>query len=471
MRYRIERDALGERQVPAEAYYGIQTLRAKENFEITKRGICRQMIKSLAIVKKACAKANCDAGMISEENARVIMLSCDEILNGRLHGQFITDLIQGGAGTSMNMNANEVIANRANEMLGGKKGEYQFVHPIDDLNCGQSTNDVIPTAGKIAIIKQLKKLSVELKKFVNCLSSKAKELDDVIKIGKTHLEDALPIRMGQQFSAMASVLTRDLKRIDNAIDALSEINMGATAIGTGLNANAKYSKKVVTYLTKFSGETLKTAKDLIDSTRSLDCYVVTSSVLKILAVNLSKIANDIRLMASSNFNEITLPHVQPGSSIIPGKFNPVIPEVVNQVSFYVIGLDATITKAVEAGQLELNVFQPVILMSLFDQLSSLRRGIRTFNELAVSGITANVEQCKAGLNSINTQVTALSPHIGFEKACAIAKEAIESKKSIKDIVIANGLLSKDDVETILDIENLVNSGISGEELLEKKIIK
>lgn len=366
MRYRIERDSLGERQVPAEAYYGIETLRGKENFEITKRGICRQLIKALAIVKKAAAKANIDAGNISEKVGKAIMLACDEILNGRLHGQFVTDLIQGGAGTSINMNANEVIANRANELLGGRKGDYDFVHPNDHVNFGQSTSDVIQTAGKIAVVKQLKKLQVELKKLYNSYLDKAEEFKDVIKTGRTHLQEALPITLGQEFYAYASALNRDIKRIDTAIDALLEVNLGGTAIGTGLNANEKYCKKVILHLSKFSGEDVRIAKNLIDATRNLDAFGYASSMLKLLAIDLSKTASDLRLMASSGpngFNEIILPNVQPGSSIMPGKFNPVIPEVVNQVCFYVMGLDVTVTKAIEAGQLELNVFEPLILMS------------------------------------------------------------------------------------------------------------
>lgn len=392
MRYRIERDSLGERQVPAEAYYGIETLRGKENFEITKRGICRQLIKALAIVKKAAAKANIDAGNISEKVGKAIMLACDEILNGRLHGQFVTDLIQGGAGTSINMNANEVIANRANELLGGRKGDYDFVHPNDHVNFGQSTSDVIQTAGKIAVVKQLKKLQVELKKLYNSYLDKAEEFKDVIKTGRTHLQEALPITLGQEFYAYASALNRDIKRIDTAIDALLEVNLGGTAIGTGLNANEKYCKKVILHLSKFSGEDVRIAKNLIDATRNLDAFGYASSMLKLLAIDLSKTASDLRLMASSGpngFNEIILPNVQPGSSIMPGKFNPVIPEVVNQVCFYVMGLDVTVTKAIEAGQLELNVFEPLILMSLFEEITTLRRAARTFNNLAITDLKVN----------------------------------------------------------------------------------
>lgn len=415
MRYRIERDSLGERQVPAEAYYGIETLRGKENFEITKRGICRQLIKALAIVKKAAAKANIDAGNISEKVGKAIMLACDEILNGRLHGQFVTDLIQGGAGTSINMNANEVIANRANELLGGRKGDYDFVHPNDHVNFGQSTSDVIQTAGKIAVVKQLKKLQVELKKLYNSYLDKAEEFKDVIKTGRTHLQEALPITLGQEFYAYASALNRDIKRIDTAIDALLEVNLGGTAIGTGLNANEKYCKKVILHLSKFSGEDVRIAKNLIDATRNLDAFGYASSMLKLLAIDLSKTASDLRLMASSGpngFNEIILPNVQPGSSIMPGKFNPVIPEVVNQVCFYVMGLDVTVTKAIEAGQLELNVFEPLILMSLFEEITTLRRAARTFNNLAITDLKVN-PNLKYHIDNSVFLITALTPHIGL----------------------------------------------------------
>lgn len=466
MRYRIEKDLLGERQVPAESYYGIETLRGKENFEITKRGICRQLIKALAIVKKSSAKANMDAGNISDEIGKAIMLACDEILNGRLHGQFVTDLIQGGAGTSMHMNANEVIANRANEILGGRKGEYNFVHPNDHVNFGQSTNDVIPTAGKIAIIKQLKKLQVELKKLYNTYLDKAEEFKDIVKMGRTHLQEALPLTLGQEFSAYASNLMRDIKRIDTSIDALLEINMGATAIGTSLNANEKYRKKVIFHLGKFSGEPVRAAKDLIDSTRNLDAFLLTSSTLKTLATNLSKTANDIRLMSSSNFNELILPRVQAGSSIMPGKYNPVVPEMLNQVCFYVIGLDVTITQAVEAGQLELNVFLPIILMSLFEQLSTLRRGVRTFNTLAISGIKANPKTFNIE-NSIYL-ITALAPHIGHAKACSIVNDATNKNKTIKEILIEEHLIDCDLIDTILNGHDLTSPGIVKEEHLKNK---
>ena len=468
MRYRIERDSLGERQVPAEAYYGIETLRGKENFEITKRGICRQLIKALAIVKKAAAKANIDAGNISEKVGKAIMLACDEILNGRLHGQFVTDLIQGGAGTSINMNANEVIANRANELLGGRKGDYDFVHPNDHVNFGQSTSDVIQTAGKIAVVKQLKKLQVELKKLYNSYLDKAEEFKDVIKTGRTHLQEALPITLGQEFYAYASALNRDIKRIDTAIDALLEVNLGGTAIGTGLNANEKYCKKVILHLSKFSGEDVRIAKNLIDATRNLDAFGYASSMLKLLAIDLSKTASDLRLMASSGpngFNEIILPNVQPGSSIMPGKFNPVIPEVVNQVCFYVMGLDDTVTKAIEAGQLELNVFEPLILMSLFEEITTLRRAARTFNNLAITDLKVN-PNLKYHIDNSVFLITALTPHIGYDTACSIVNEAMKENKTIKEIVLEKGLLSNSLIDEILNNRDITSSGIAGESILK-----
>ena len=469
MRYRIERDALGEKQVPAEAYYGIHSLRSKENFDITKRGINRQMIKALAYIKKACAKANADVGYLEPEKAKVIMLACDEILNGRLHGQFITDLIQGGAGTSMNMNANEVIANRANEMLGGKKGVYDLIHPLDHVNFSQSTNDVIPTAGKIAVIRQTKKLIVELKKLQNSFSQKGNEFSDIIKIGKTHLQDAAPMTLGSQFDAFATAISKDIKRIENAIDTLLEINIGATVIGTGINADPKYAKKAIQNIAKYTGEDFKQAKNLYDATRNIDGFLSMSSAIKSLAVNLSKIANDLRLLSSGyTNNEIILPIVQAGSTIIPGKINPVVLEVVNQVSFYVFGMDTTITKACEAGQLELNVYLPVVLSTLFEGLNTIRRAARTLREKAIDGLKANVSHCHNNVINCPTLVTALIPHIGYEQALNIILEANESGESIVEVAVKKGFFTESEVNSILNINNFTSPGIAGEEILKKK---
>ncbi len=470
-KYRIETDSLGEKLVPVEAYYGIQTLRAKENFQITKQKVHKEMIKGIAISKKAAAFANYDAGMIHEEIYKAIAKACDEIISGKFYRQFITDMIQGGAGTSMNMNANEVIANRAQEILGGKKGIYDIVHPNDHVNFGQSTNDIIPTAGKIAAIKLTEKLLLEMRRLHRSYLDKANEFGGVIKMGRTHLQDAVPIRLGQEFNAFASALERDIKRIECAIKDLKILNMGATAVGTGLNANTTYIETVVKIISDFTHIDFVQADDLVDSTRNLDPFVWLSSALKTCAISLSKTANDLRLMASgpkTGFNEINLPQMQPGSSIMPGKINPVIPEVINQVAFQVIGNDVTITKAAEAGQLELNVFEPVLFANLFETLDILRRGIRTFYRRAISGITVNKDLCVLYVERSAGIVTALAPHIGYKIAADIAKEAIRLNKPIKDLVIEKEILSKEDLDVILNINNLTSPGISGEELLIKK---
>lgn len=471
MRYRIETDSLGALQVPAEAYYGIQTLRGKNNFAITKRGLSRQMIKGLATVKKAAANANADVGLLDADRARAISLSCDEILNGRLHGQFITDLIQGGAGTSMNMNANEVIANRANEMLGGEKGKYDIVHPLDHVNCGQSTNDVVPTAGKIAAYRQTKKLVVEMKKLISSIENKASEFKGVYKMGRTHLQAAVPMTLEQEFKGYASAFGRHLTRIEDAMKGLLEINLGATAIGTSLNAHPKYIKKVIQYISKYTGEDYHLAKNLIDNTSNLDSFLWLSSAFKTLATQLSKVANDLRLMSGDQidgFSELILPRVQPGSSAMPGKFNPVILEVVNQVSFYVIGLDTTITKAVEAGQFQLNVYTPVILYSIFEQINSLRRAVRSFREKAIEGLEVNPLISKQLENVSDYNITPLVPHLGYDTTTRIVLEAKETNTSIKDIILREGLIPEADLDTILDIQNMATPGIIKEELIIEK---
>lgn len=461
MRFRVERDALGEKKVPAEAYYGIQSLRSKENSQITKRGLSRQMIKALAVIKKAAARANEDAGIIAPNVAEAISLSCDEIINGRLHGQFITDLIQGGAGTSMNMNANEVIANRANEMLGGEKGKYNFVHPIDHVNRSQSTNDVVPTAAKITTLRLTKKLIVDMKKIQNACLEKANEFKDIYKMGRTHLQDAVPMTFGQHFGALASMMERDIKRVEHAMNGLLEINMGATAIGSGLNTNPIYVTKVIQYICQFTGEDYYQSKDLFDSTRHLDPFLWLSSAIKTAAVNLSKAANDFRLMASGpnyGLSEVILPEMQPGSTIMPGKVNPVIPEVVNQTAFYVIGLDATITSAVEAGQLELNVFGPVIYASIVDMLNYFRRAVRVLREKVIEGIIVN-QTISLKDKKTNSLLAVLIPYIGYELCTEIIQESEETNTPIKTLILSKTNLTEEEIAEIFDIEKMTTPHI------------
>lgn len=471
MRYRIERDSIGEKKVPADAYYGIQTLRSKENFSITKRTVHKQMIKSLAVVKKSAALANLDANLISLDVAKAIALACDDVLNGRFHSQFITDAIQGGAGTSLNMNINEVIANRANEIMGGLRGEYNFVHPLDHVNFGQSTNDVIPTAGKITVITLTRKLIIELKKLHKAFEDKSKTFAGVLKMGRTHLQDAVPISVGQEFGAIASTIERDIRRIESTLEDLTYANMGATAVGTGLNADPVYTSRILHRLNEFTKMDFKHPDNMIDITRNLDSFLHCSSVLKTLAVNLSKTASDLRLMASgpkTGFNEIYLPQVQPGSTIMPGKVNPVIPEVVNQVCFQVIGNDLTITKAAEAGQLELNVFGPVLYANLFDSIDFLRRAAKTLRTKAVEGLTVNNDRCIEYVEKSAWIITALTPHIGYEKCAEIAKQSQITNKTIKQLVIEQNLLTDDEINIIFDISKYTSPGIFGQALLKNK---
>ena len=376
MRYRIEQDALGERQISAEAYYGIHTLRGKENFELTKRVINRQMIKALAIIKKSAARTNADLDLLSEDYAKAISLSCDEILNGRLHGQFITDFIQGDSGSGMNMNANEVIANRANEMLGSKKGLYDLVDPLKHVNHGQSAYDVIPTAGKIALIRQTKKLNVELKKLVNSFSGKASSFKNGVFVNET---------LCQTFDAFSNVLNRDLKRIENAIEGLLDINIGVTLYGD----NVKYIKKLVGYISKFSGEEFRPAKNIIDSTINLDCFLQLSSSVKCLAVDMLKVSNDLRFIGGTNYGEISFPLVQELITKKTESANSTILEAINQVCFYAIGLDSTVTHAIELTQLETNENLPIILYSLFESINTLRRAARTLREKVIDLISLN----------------------------------------------------------------------------------
>ncbi|WP_413380190.1 aspartate ammonia-lyase [Alkalihalobacillus sp. 1P02AB] len=462
--YRIERDLLGEKEVPKDAYYGIQTMRARDNFPITGYPPHEELIKAFGYVKKAAAMANRDVGVLQKKIAGAVILAAEEVIEGKLSEHFIVDSIQGGAGTSFNMNANEVIANRAIEELGGKKGEYMKVSPNTHVNMAQSTNDAFPTAIHIACLNLSKGLIQTLNELIEAIKKKEAEFDDVLKMGRTHLQDAVPIRLGQEFGAYRRVLTRDLKRIERSVGHLYDINMGATAVGTGLNAKPEYIEKVSKYLAEITGFPLKTAEDLVDATQNTDAYTELSSALKIMAINLSKIANDLRLMSSgprTGLNEINLPARQPGSSIMPGKVNPVMCEVINQISFQVIGNDHTISLASEAGQLELNVMEPVLVFNLLQSFTILQNGMDVFRKFAIDGITANIEHCREMVEHSVGIITAINPHVGYEVASRVAKEAIETGRSVREICLERGILSEEELNEILDPKEMTNPGIAG----------
>lgn len=453
MNYRIEFDSIGSLQVPRDAYYGVQALRAKNNFQITNKKMNKELIISLAQIKKAAAITNRNAGLINEKISIAIIQACDEIINGKFHDQFIVDPIQGGAGTSANMNANEVIANRAIEILGSEKGNYNVVHPNDHVNMAQSTNDVFPTAGKITILKLMPKTISELKKLYTSLLRKASEFDGIIKMGRTQLQDAVPMRLGQSFSAYAEVVKRDILRLTKVQDEVRYINMGATAIGTAINASPYYLENIVNELSKITDKELYQCPNLIDGTQNLDSFTAVSAALKTCAVNLSKICNDLRLLSSgprTGINEINLPAKQNGSSIMPGKINPVIPEVVNQVAFNIIGNDFTITMAAEAGQLELNAFEPVLFYNIFESIETLQGAVKTLTDNCIEGITANEEKCRKLFENSVSLSTALCPYIGYKKSAEVAKLALKTNRSIKEIILEKKLIDEDKLDEILD---------------------
>lgn len=467
MEYRIEKDSIGEKQVPERAYYGVQTLRAAENFRITGLSIHPELINSLAYIKKAAAITNCEVGLIPKSVAGAIVKACDEILNGKFHNDFIVDPIQGGAGTSLNMNANEVIANRAIEILGGKKGDYTIVNPNDHVNFGQSTNDVIPTAGKMTSLRLLQHLKAELHRLYDALCVKAEEFDHVIKMGRTQMQDAVPIRLGQEFKAYSVAIMRDIRRMDVAMDEMRKLNMGGTAVGTGINADETYLRRIVPNLNEVTEMEFVQAFDLIDATQNLDSFVAVSGAVKACAVTLSKIANDLRLMSSgprAGFGEINLPAKQNGSSIMPGKVNPVIPEVVNQVAFYVIGNDQTITMAAEGGQLELNAFEPIIFYCMFQSIDTLAGAVQTFVDNCVSGITANENRCRYLVENSVGIITAICPHIGYQKAADIAKKAIQTGDSVRKLILEEEIMSESELDEILDPITMTEPGISGKRM-------
>ncbi|WP_101876524.1 aspartate ammonia-lyase [Lachnoclostridium edouardi] len=468
--YRIEKDSIGTKDVPENVYYGVQSLRAAENFHITGLNMHPEIINSLAYIKKAAAITNCQVGLLDRRIAEAIVQACDEILAGRFHKDFIVDPIQGGAGTSLNMNANEVIANRAIELLGGSKGDYSIVNPNDHVNCGQSTNDVIPSAGKMTSLRLLHNLKQELLRLHKVLCQKADEFNHILKMGRTQMQDAVPIRLGQEFKAYSVAIMRDIHRMDKAMDEMRTLNMGGTAVGTGINADETYLRQIVPNLNEVSDMDFIQAFDLIDATQNLDPFVAVSGAIKACAVTLSKIANDLRLMSSgprAGFNEINLPARQNGSSIMPGKVNPVIPEVVNQVAFNIIGNDVTITMAAEAGQLELNAFEPIIFYCMFQSIDTLAYAVRTFVDNCVSGITANETRCRYLVENSVGIITALCPHVGYQKAADIAKKALQTGEPVRSIILQENLLSQEQLDRILDPVHMTEPGISGKELLLK----
>ena len=455
LKYRVESDLLGELQVPADAYYGVQTQRAINNYKISnaKMSDYPDYVIAIAYVKWAAAAANADLGVLDRKIADAICAACKEIIDGSLRDQFPVDMMQGGAGTSVNMNANEVIANRALEIMGHQKGEYQFCSPNDHVNCAQSTNDAYPTAFRYTFIRMNKHLVENLTKLIAAFRAKGEEFKDIIKMGRTQLQDAVPMTSGQEFNAFANNLEEELANLDRNVKLLHEINMGGTAIGTGLNAVPGFAKLCTEYMTKLTGDEFLAAPDLIEATPDTGAYVSYSGSLKRLAVKLSKICNDLRLMASGprcGLHEINLPPMAPGSSIMPGKVNPVIPEVTNQVCFKVIGNDMTVALAAEAGQLQLNVMEPVIAESIIESITWLTNAMETLRVKCIEGITVNAEHChQMVINSIGI-VTALNPYIGYKNSTKVAKEALQIGRSVYDIVLEKGLMTKEKLDAALN---------------------
>ncbi len=459
-KFRIESDLLGELQVPANAYYGVQTQRGINNYKIsnTKMSDYPEFVISIAYVKLAAAEANRALGQLDDKVADAISQACREIIDGKFHENFPVDMIQGGAGTSVNMNANEVIANRALEIMGYERGDYQHCSPNDHVNCAQSTNDAYPTAIRYAFIRMNKGLVESLKSLIETFRMKAEEFKDVIKMGRTQLQDAVPMTAGQEFGAFANNLEEEIANLERNVRLLFEINMGGTAIGTGLNATPGFTDLCTAKMSEFTGEKFLAADDLVEATPDTGAYVSYSAALKRLAVKLSKTCNDLRLMASGprcGLHEINLPPMAPGSSIMPGKVNPVIPEVTNQVCFKVIGNDTAICFAAEAGQLQLNVREPVITECLFESITWLTRVIDTLKEKCVKGITVNREHCLEMVKNSIGIVTALNPHIGYKNSTKIAKEALETNRSVYDLVLEKGILTKEKLDEILDPANML----------------
>jgi len=458
---RREHDLLGEMEIPEEYYFGVQTMRAVENFHISRvrLNFFPRLIHALADVKQGAAAANRDLGLLDPAIADAITRACEELREDRFNEQFVVDMVQGGAGTSTNMNANEVIANRALELLGHHKGEYSYCHPNNHVNLSQSTNDAYPTAVRIALARSIDSAVTSLQELIAAFHAKGEEFADIIKMGRTQLQDAVPMTLGQEFEAYAATLTEEIDRLKTNMRLFYEINMGATAIGTGINADPDYAELCTKHLREITGLPLTKAANMIEATSDTGAFIMNSSALKRLAVKLSKICNDLRLLSSGprcGLNEINLPPRQPGSSIMPGKVNPVIPEVVNQVAFRVIGNDLAITLASEAGQLELNVMEPIIVLSLFENIEMLVNAMNTLREKCIVGITANPEVCRRMVYNSIGLVTALNPYLGYETSTMLAKEALQNGKGIYDLVLEHKLMDEEELNKILRPENMVH---------------
>jgi aspartate ammonia-lyase len=458
---RLEHDLLGDYQVPINAYWGVHTARAVDNFPISgvPIGHYRSLIRALAIVKQATAQANFELGELSAEINDAISKACKEVADGKFDAEFVVDTIQGGAGTSTNMNANEVIANRAIEILGGSKGDYDLVHPLNDVNKSQSTNDVYPTALKLALILEINELLKAMAHLQGAYQAKADEFKDVIKMGRTQMQDAVPMTLGQEFATFSRMTMEDIQRLQETLPLLREINLGGTAIGTGLNAPVGYAQKACLILSKLSGFDFMVAEDMVEATQDAGVFVMVSGVLKRIAVKLSKTSNDLRLLSSgprAGLDEINLPPRQAGSSIMPGKVNPVIPEVVNQIAFAVIGNDVTVTMAAEAGQLQLNAFEPIMCRALMMSITQLRQGCYVLADACVSGITANVEKLRLSVERSIGLVTVISPLLGYENATIVAQKALADGTSVREVVLELKLMTAVEFDDLLgNIDALV----------------
>jgi len=460
---RVEKDSIGKREIPEDAYYGINTLRAVENFNISRDRVHPELIKAVALIKKAAAATNYQLDKLEEQKAEAIISAADEIASGKWNDKFHLDALQGGAGTSTNMMINEFIANRALEILGHDKGDYDYIHPNDDVNLGQSTNDVYPTALRIAVLKMLKDLNDRTADLQEALQEKEKQFADIIKLGRTQLQDAVPITLGQEFSAYAEAVNRDRWRIYKISERLKKINLGGTAVGTGINTSRAYIYKIAQNLRQVSGLSLSHSENMIDITQNMDIFVEVSGLLKAAAVNLNKIASDLRLLSSGprgGIGEITLPEVQAGSSIMPGKVNPVICEMINQVSIEVICSDQAVTLAARDGQLELNAFGPLIAHRLLNMMEIMKNSLKIFIEKCIKGITANRERAEKILNSSFAAVTALVPYLGYDTAVEIVHRALKENVSIREILLEENLLAEERIDEILSVEKMTSPGVN-----------